>query len=1630
MKKLLCLLMAVIILTVSVPTVSFAEEVDTLSTTVTEDIFTRNGNKHAAVLQTTDYLVIDSGRTSYLKFNVSALKAAMNGKDAKYTLQFTSYESTAVGSINVYGISGENRTNWSESTLNYNIAYRNGLDADESNFIGTVQVTAKNAVSSIDVTKYILSVPEDGIATLKLQNKSSNAVVMVQSKENGTAATITAKRTYAEGTEAVFDGIEIPSITSDNLVLPTVGAVYGSTLSWSSSHPDVIAADGTVTPQSEDVTVTLTATYVGYSNIQKNFEVIVLDSGTAVEATVSVAEDIFTRIDGQGGTVQPNSFLVVDIGRTSYLKFNVSDLKTAMNGRNAKYTLSFTTHNDTKTGDVNIYGITGNNRNSWTENDLCYDKAAALGMDTDLSNLLATVPVTAGNTVLSVDVTDYIKKIPEDGIAAFKLQNKAIPDASRVMIQTKEAGTGAQLSAKISMEEEIIPEGEPDTESVIMQMDFNDGTYDGLSGAGSPGVKVVNGEKLGRDNKALEVTKKGGDFWTIYTPLTSYKTGIQHMTTDFYIPSGEITGQEYLVMCINNPDGKSCTGFWVEFSEGNNGTPLCGYGKLVTDYPRDSWFTLHYKFDYYRGICEVSLIHNNTEKIIHSAFMNNTSLMTNATGGLRQFRLGGKAVDMTFYNDNVKIYEDIWLSSEDSTITPDVTTMLELDYENYEAGIKAPSYETLNYSEEGGRALVVTDPDDEHNNVLMLQQDGYASTIAYWNHDAFTGKNVFSARVRTDDENGSKIIGLRSGKLSVPSFLEIKNDRLLSMGVDIGKCESGKWYDLVALFDNDEHTMMVYLDGKPVRYMKLGAEFDAAQFTRLDFRVTGWYANRATLYVDNIYHYKFENSSTSAIVSLLNEKQNANSVKLLFTNEMKADTVTAETVKVANAEDYTVSYGSNKSEPRTAEIYFKTPLEYGKTYEISFDNVKDIFGNTLTAEPISFTVTDNSISVSDYVKMLLDGLEISYDDEISKAVELGIVKTGEIQDKTLPILKKQAVSMAIRSISEEYRNDLAVFSDKINDIDSVEESYKTDAVKAYSKGIADLYAGSFFGGEAKISESEASEIITKTLNPEKRNIPVKVEPKFSLPSVFGDNMVLQQGETIPVYGFGEDGENVQVKLGDATASATVTDGKWKVNLPSVPVGGPYELTVSGSEKADTVVLDNVLVGEVWLVSGQSNAALMAQKAMTWADDKLNAVNPNLRLFTQTLTATDYEKADTTGVWHESNAKTAGDFSAVGYYFADKLQKDLGVPVGIINASKSGSWIDAWMPEGTVPDGFNSVIKNQYYNGMISALTDFGISGVLWYQGESNATEAYKELYEDALEALITTWRSKWQKELSFLIVQLPPYTGADLPLYHYVRESSMNIVNRLNGVGMVATSDIELGGTDPLHPTNKKPVGERLALLAKGMNYGYEEEYSMPLYQGIKIDGNKAIVKFSHTGDGLYSDGELTGFKICGADKVFVDAKAEIVGDTVHVYSEAVENPVAVRYFFEAVTEGINLYNSIGMPASPFRSDNAIDCYTVSITNAEGNKAESLNSGDNVIANIELTNNNSKKGKTGLFVAIAEYNDISLSNVTHSYVDISGGENKTVQIPFTVKNNGAQFKVFVWENSSQLVPVRAITLDY
>lgn len=453
-------------------------------------------------------------------------------------------------------------------------------------------------------------------------------------------------------------------------------------------------------------------------------------------------------------------------------------------------------------------------------------------------------------------------------------------------------------------------------------------------------------------------------------------------------------------------------------------------------------------------------------------------------------------------------------------------------------------------------------------------------------------------------------------------------------------------------------------------------------------------------------------------------------------------------------------------------------------------------------------------------------------------------------------------------------------------------------------------------------------------------LPASLQAEVKLPAIFGDHMVLQREMPIPVWGWDKPGTEVTVTLGDTSAKATAgEDGRWMVKLPAQKAGGPHTVKVSGSSD---VTFNDVLIGEVWLCSGQSNMEWTVARSANPQEEIANGNHPRIRHIKIPHVPADKPQQDVkAGPWQAATPETVGNFTAVGYYFARELQKELGVPIGLIGSNWGGTRIEPWTP----PQGFKAVpalkdiasnlenyparnaegkINHQsplaLYNGMIAPLVPYAIRGALWYQGESNNGEGM--LYAEKMKALITGWRDLWQQpDLPFYYVQLAPYTyGGDPERLAGIWEAQTAALSIPN-TGMAVTVDI--GNIKDIHPTNKQDVGKRLALWALAKTYGKDRlVYSGPLYKSVKFDGSKAVVSFDHVGSGLVSrDGKpLTWFQVAGKDGKFVDATATIEGNTVVVQSPEVSEPTAVRFAWHQTAEP-NLSNREGLPASPFRTD-------------------------------------------------------------------------------------------------------------
>jgi sialate O-acetylesterase len=480
---------------------------------------------------------------------------------------------------------------------------------------------------------------------------------------------------------------------------------------------------------------------------------------------------------------------------------------------------------------------------------------------------------------------------------------------------------------------------------------------------------------------------------------------------------------------------------------------------------------------------------------------------------------------------------------------------------------------------------------------------------------------------------------------------------------------------------------------------------------------------------------------------------------------------------------------------------------------------------------------------------------------------------------------------------------------------------------------------------------------------------------LNLPHIFSNNMVLQRGIPLKIWGWAEPGQSVEVCFStQKKVTKAGEDGKWGVTLEPLEANAePGELTIAAGDQR--VSISNVLVGEVWICSGQSNMEFTLGDTDHAQEATAAANYPLIRQFKVGHATNAKPQKDVAGDWAVCSPGTAADFTAVGYYFGLQLSKRLSVPIGLIHASVGGTRIEPWTdPEGfklsAKLENYSDLIANAdkvyrqsqvakldqleawvkqsrealerggdlpsfpggppehplngddrptgIYNGMIAPLVSYGIRGAIWYQGESDNGEGM--LYFEKMKALIGSWRRLWgEGDFPFLYVQLAPYRynmTDGLPGIWEAQLAALSIPN----TGMAVITDI--GNAANIHPHNKEEVGRRLSLWALAKTYGEDGlEYSGPIYQALDVQGGKAILTFDHS-EGLKSrDGKpLTWFTIAAEDKKFVQAKAEVVGNTVVVSGDGVTKPAAVRFGWDETAEP-NLVNGAGLPASPFRTD-------------------------------------------------------------------------------------------------------------
>jgi len=483
-----------------------------------------------------------------------------------------------------------------------------------------------------------------------------------------------------------------------------------------------------------------------------------------------------------------------------------------------------------------------------------------------------------------------------------------------------------------------------------------------------------------------------------------------------------------------------------------------------------------------------------------------------------------------------------------------------------------------------------------------------------------------------------------------------------------------------------------------------------------------------------------------------------------------------------------------------------------------------------------------------------------------------------------------------------------------------------------------------------------------------------------LPAIISDNMVLQAGRQVTVWGWADADEQVTVTLGEQKQTATAdSTGQWKVQFGPLKRGGPMDVTAAGK---NTITVHNVLVGEVWVCSGQSNMefALWNHGVFGGAkneEQEVAAANyPQIRLFIVKKAVAGKPQSDVEGQWVVANPETAGNFSAVGYFFGRDLYRATKYPIGLIDSSWGGTEAEAWTSdEALEADPELKVVADSWrqriaefphvleqfeqslaeweksaeeteasgkpavafpvvpkdprshswrdsglWNGMIAPLTPFAIAGTIWYQGESNAEFGYQ--YRKVFSTMIQQWRTSWgEGDFPFLFVQLASYapgTKSKPDAWATLRESQEKTL-ALPKTGMAVAIDI--GESYDIHPKNKQDVGRRLALAAESIAYGRKVEYMGPTYKSLKADKGMLRLQFSHLAGGLVVRGQnLLGFEIAGQDRQFFPADAKVEGEEVVLTSSRVAEPVAARYAW-ANDPKCNLYNKAGLPAPPFRSD-------------------------------------------------------------------------------------------------------------
>ncbi|UKM64319.1 sialate O-acetylesterase [Flavobacteriaceae bacterium GSB9] len=457
-----------------------------------------------------------------------------------------------------------------------------------------------------------------------------------------------------------------------------------------------------------------------------------------------------------------------------------------------------------------------------------------------------------------------------------------------------------------------------------------------------------------------------------------------------------------------------------------------------------------------------------------------------------------------------------------------------------------------------------------------------------------------------------------------------------------------------------------------------------------------------------------------------------------------------------------------------------------------------------------------------------------------------------------------------------------------------------------------------------------------------------IHAEIKLPALFTDNMLLQQQSNTPIWGWANknervtittswDGKNYEVKVNKT--------GKWNTSLQTPKAGGPFEITVSTENESK--IIRNVLIGEVWLCSGQSNMEMPlkgfpGQPVKGGNEAIVRSANKNIHFITVPRATVLEPKTDFEGQWEVAGPQTTGDFSATAWYFGSFLQEVLNVPVGLIEVSYGGSNVEAWMNEEMLKDfdlelelpkteadlkSSPNRVPTTLFNGMLSPVIGYGIRGAIWYQGESNYVRPLQ--YTDLFKKMVDSWRELWnQGEFPFYFAQIAPF---DYARFHpndnkteynsaYLREAQLKASKVIKNSGMAVLLDV--GEFGNIHPADKEKGGQRLAFQALAKTYGIDGfEYESPEFNAMEIKGSTVTVSFNNVPNGITSyNKEVVGFEIAGANKVFYPAKVQLRRKSVVLSAPQVEKPVAVRYLFKDFTKA-EIFSTGGLPMSSFRTD-------------------------------------------------------------------------------------------------------------